>query len=670
MKMKTILLAILIIPFTLSAQIRGTGSRFDIKMYGKAETADFSGLGFTTTLPASVSYKSYAPYPKDQGQTSTCVGWSTTYGALTIENAKQLGLTDKNKITAKAFCPYFTYNQLKDVNDASCQMGTYIYSALTALRNGGGKRFYLPLYECGTTVDEEAMRRSKPFRIKSFKKLFDYPTGMEWSNENFFKLDIDKVSPVKQALGNGHVVPFGMMVPESMFYIVGTELWEPTAAELASIPNITTFGHAMCIVGYDDNKYGGAFEVMNSWGTEWGNGGFFWVKYSDFKKFAVDAYYFELFNEQPAAKTGCVSGDCLNSYSRMVFETGDEYEGSFKNGTYDGYGIYTWADGYVYAGQWEAGKRDGLGTSIASGGAPYTENWENDAPSYSSTSGDQSGVGCKSGDCNNGTGTYQYDSGSYTGTFSNGLRNGYGTYTYSDGIKLTSTWVADQIDGFGKIQYTDGWNFIGEFMFNLQSGFGLEYGYGGFVAGEWFLGEYLAPEDDGLGFAGKSVVKSSSSGISKLKPVAGVGTGCVSGNCNDGFGIMKYDTGDSYEGYFKSGARDGYGNYAWANGTKYEGAWISDKMDGIGKIVFAHGSYFIGEFRKGLQDGYGLEIVQGGYLAGVWEFGTYKEGQTTLGFADMKEKKGSKEVDLSEIIESSPSVKKDVKAIADRKVSR
>jgi hypothetical protein len=49
-------------------------------------------------------------------------------------------------------------------------------------------------------------------------------------------------------------------------------------------------GHAVTIVGYDDNKvYGvgpaekGAFKLANSWGTNWGNRGFFWVSYEYFK---------------------------------------------------------------------------------------------------------------------------------------------------------------------------------------------------------------------------------------------------------------------------------------------------------------------------------------------------------------------------------------------------
>jgi C1A family cysteine protease len=42
--------------------------------------------------------------------------------------------------------------------------------------------------------------------------------------------------------------------------------------------------HAICIIGYDNNRYGGAFEVVNSWGSEWGNDGYLWIKYSDFYK--------------------------------------------------------------------------------------------------------------------------------------------------------------------------------------------------------------------------------------------------------------------------------------------------------------------------------------------------------------------------------------------------
>src|SRR6185436_7127394 len=51
-------------------------------------------------------------------------------------------------------------------------------------------------------------------------------------------------------------------------------------------------GHAMCVIGYDDYKFGseGGFQLMNSWTSKWGKNGLAWVRYSDFKHFAREAY--------------------------------------------------------------------------------------------------------------------------------------------------------------------------------------------------------------------------------------------------------------------------------------------------------------------------------------------------------------------------------------------
>ena len=43
-------------------------------------------------------------------------------------------------------------------------------------------------------------------------------------------------------------------------------------------------GHSMVIIAYDDNKFGGSFLVMNSYGVKWGIDGKIWIKYKDIKK--------------------------------------------------------------------------------------------------------------------------------------------------------------------------------------------------------------------------------------------------------------------------------------------------------------------------------------------------------------------------------------------------
>lgn len=47
-------------------------------------------------------------------------------------------------------------------------------------------------------------------------------------------------------------------------------------------------GHALVVVGYDDRKE--AFRSMNSWGKNWGDDGYIWVKYKDFGDFCKYAY--------------------------------------------------------------------------------------------------------------------------------------------------------------------------------------------------------------------------------------------------------------------------------------------------------------------------------------------------------------------------------------------
>lgn len=45
--------------------------------------------------------------------------------------------------------------------------------------------------------------------------------------------------------------------------------------------------HAMTLTGYDNNHAGGAFRVINSWGPNWGDGGYFWLTYD---AYAADVY--------------------------------------------------------------------------------------------------------------------------------------------------------------------------------------------------------------------------------------------------------------------------------------------------------------------------------------------------------------------------------------------
>lgn len=49
-------------------------------------------------------------------------------------------------------------------------------------------------------------------------------------------------------------------------------------------------GHAVVAVGYDDEKQ--AFLIRNSWGTDWGQKGYFWMPYEFFKTSYVGSFYY------------------------------------------------------------------------------------------------------------------------------------------------------------------------------------------------------------------------------------------------------------------------------------------------------------------------------------------------------------------------------------------
>jgi hypothetical protein len=115
--------------------------------------------------------------------------------------------------------------------------------------------------------------------IKTFVKL--------WNDDGIFLPLVSakmKVQMVKKSLSESCPVVISIICPNSFQYPIG-DLWAPTEA-LNSEINHDHGRHAICAIGYDDEKYGGAIEIQNSWGAAWGNGGYIWIKYEDFAKFA------------------------------------------------------------------------------------------------------------------------------------------------------------------------------------------------------------------------------------------------------------------------------------------------------------------------------------------------------------------------------------------------
>jgi hypothetical protein len=111
--------------------------------------------------------------------------------------------------------------------------------------------------------------------------------------------------------------------------MMGKELWQPAGMDAAQVG---MGGHAMCVIGYDDRKFGGAFQIMNSWGPQWGKDGVAWVRYGDFQQYVREAYGIdplpkssEVAEQLLSASVGLVRND-NKQYIQLRSAAGNEFE--------------------------------------------------------------------------------------------------------------------------------------------------------------------------------------------------------------------------------------------------------------------------------------------------------------------------------------------------------
>jgi len=255
-----------------AAESFSLGGILDEKVYDKAEVFEPLADNVTNPLPERVSLEKYCPDRLNQGQQGSCVAWASAYAARSIMQARETG-QDPN---STAFSPSFLYNQ---IGLEGCQ-GSYIIRAMETMKTTGAvslDQFPYNEEDCSKQPSQYLLQSAEQFRTKGFNRLSkggdDYKTDM---------------LAVKQNLAQGAPVVIGMMVGGSFMQgMLGKKVWIPESSDY----QMSGFGgHAMCVIGYDDYLEGGAFQIMNSWGKEWGENGIGWVRYKDFDYFVKEAY--------------------------------------------------------------------------------------------------------------------------------------------------------------------------------------------------------------------------------------------------------------------------------------------------------------------------------------------------------------------------------------------
>lgn len=97
-------------------------------------------------------------------------------------------------------------------------------------------------------------------------------------------------------------------------------------------------------------------------------------------------------------------------------------------------------------------------------------------------------------------------------------------------------------------------------------------------------------------------------------------TGCVQGDCVNGWGKWVYNNGH-YSGFWTNSKKSGYGLYDWSDAGKYIGWWKDNQRDGYGVYFYNEKDEMSGKFENGELTGFGKN-----YKDGKWKQGVYKGG--------------------------------------------
>jgi C1A family cysteine protease len=205
--------------------------------------------------PASIApttdLRSLCSPVENQGEIGSCVANATAGNLELLRNKQQLAAEDFSRLFIYYNARYLRCWQRTD-------SGCYIRDAIKTLASWG--------------VCPESQW---PYDVSRFKKEPSracYRSALKFQILSYYRLST--LSHMKQCLSDGFPFVFGFSVPDSFF---------SAAVERTGIMPMPTAhekfngGHAVMAVGYKMIDYKPYFIVRNSWGTTWGDKGYFYM---------------------------------------------------------------------------------------------------------------------------------------------------------------------------------------------------------------------------------------------------------------------------------------------------------------------------------------------------------------------------------------------------------
>ncbi|MEQ1531509.1 MAG: C1 family peptidase, partial [Methylococcales bacterium] len=234
----------------------------DAKQYAGFDRSRLSSTllgtpGAAPKEPAAVDLSANFPTPGNQGSQGSCVAWAAGYALKSYQE----GIEESWSLntTSHLFSPAYIYNQTNNGQDG----GSQIYAALDLIiEQGAATLASAPYSDNDFLTQPSAAARAEAAKFKGLKRT-----------------TLSNLSDVKGALAQHKPVVLGIEVFNQFYNLSGpNSVYNSNAGS-----NTGQHGrHAVTAVGYDNNKFGGAVKVINSWGTGWGDKGYFWLPYDFF----------------------------------------------------------------------------------------------------------------------------------------------------------------------------------------------------------------------------------------------------------------------------------------------------------------------------------------------------------------------------------------------------
>jgi hypothetical protein len=218
-------------------------------------------------LPTSVDLRPLCPPVVDQGTEGSCINnaCAGALGFLELQDQRAKLVGQPEEFNSDNFVPFsrnFLYYNIRQLEgDPFQDDGGQIRDGVKSLASTG----------CCSEITWPYSRAT----------LFAKPSAASFSEAanhkitEYQSLDNGDINALKTCLAGGFPFVFGFTVFDSF----ESESVAANGLMPMPLPNDQEVGgHAVMAVGYDDARQ--VFIVRNSWGTSWGDGGYFYMPYS------------------------------------------------------------------------------------------------------------------------------------------------------------------------------------------------------------------------------------------------------------------------------------------------------------------------------------------------------------------------------------------------------